>query len=297
MGWGLGANDAANVFGTAVVTRVISYRNAVILTSIFVVIGAWAQGPMVMQLFTKLSTLGVNEAILAALAAALAMHGMTYFGIPSSSSQAIVGAVIGIGILDGSASLAPLIKVIACWVMAPLGSGVFGFVFFYLGKTLMNRYVKNIYLFDSVISIFIILAGCYGAYSLGANNVGNVSGVYYASGMLTAEEAAILGGFGIALGALTYSRKVMMTVGTKITTLDPFSAAIATLSAALTVHLFVYIGVPVSTSQAAVGSVAGIGLVKGAKAVSRSTLLACVLGWLATPVASGICACILISLC
>ena len=57
----------------------------------------------------------------------------------------------------------------------------------------------------------------------------------------------------------------------------------------MTVHIFVYVGVPVSTSQAAVGAVAGVGLVKGAAAVSRKTLGECVLGWLATPLVAGLC--------
>ena len=103
-----------------------------------------------------------------------------------------------------------------------------------------------------------------------------------------AQEAALLGGLGISLGVLTYSKNVMMTVGTKITALDPFSAATSMLSAAMTVHFFTMVGVPVSTSQAAVGSVAGIGLVKGARALSRETLIECSLGWLATPIAAGV---------
>jgi len=294
MGWGLGANDSANVFGTAVSTRIISYRRAVILTAIFVILGAWFQGPMVMGLFKKLSSLTSSDAIMAALAAAISMHIMTYWAIPTSSSQAIVGSVIGIGVLRGTASFKPLIKVFGCWVVAPIGSALIAYVFLKAGSYLMKRYVKNIRLFDSIIKWFTIAAGCYGAYSLGANNVGNVTGVYFSSGMLTAQEAALLGGVGIALGALTYSYKVMLTVGTKITTLEPFSAAVSIFSAAVTVHVFCYIGVPVSTSQAAVGAVAGIGLVKGGHAVSTKTLKNCVLGWLATPLSSAIMAVVLV---
>jgi len=144
MGWGLGANDSANVFGTAVATRVISYRNAVILTAIFVVIGAWAQGPMVMGLFTKLSDIDPTEAILAALASAIAMHAMTYWGIPTSSSQATVGAVIGIGLLDGSANLQPLLKVFGCWVAAPIGAALFPFVLLPLYFTGYQPYLETL---------------------------------------------------------------------------------------------------------------------------------------------------------
>ena len=225
MGWGLGANDSANVFGTAVATRVVSYRRAIWLTAIFVMIGACYQGPMVMPLFKKLSALAPTEAILAALGAAISMHLMTHLGIPSSSSQAIVGSVLGIGILRGTAQFKPLVKVVICWVATPIGAALFSFLFFYLFRAFFNRFVKNIRLFDTIVQWGIVLAGCYGAYSLGANNVGNVCGVYFAAGLLDAQQAALLGGFGIALGALTYSRKVMMTVGHNITALDPSARA------------------------------------------------------------------------
>jgi len=288
MGWGLGANDSANVFGTAVATRVVTYKRAITLTAIFVVLGAYLQGARMMPLFKKLSTLDPTAAIFAALGAAISMHAMTYWAIPTSSSQAIIGAVIGIGILDGTAQFAPLKKVVLCWVLTPIGAGFLAFALYSIFGRIFSHYVRSIRLFDSIVTWAILVSGCYGAYSLGANNVGNVCGVYYGSGMLDAQQAALLGGLGIALGAVTYSKKVMRTVGQKITTLDPFSAAITIFSAALTVHVFVYIGVPVSTSQAAVGAVAGIGFVKDARAVSRKTLLNCVLGWGATPIIAAI---------
>ena len=295
MGWGLGANDSANVFGTAVATRIISYKRAIILTSIFVMIGAMTQGWRVMPLFKKLSHLNATEAILAALASAITIHILTVRGIPSSSSQGVVGAVIGIGILDGTANFKPLLRCFACWVATPIGAAVISFILYGVGKWIVDRLVSNIRTFDTFVTWATILAGCYGSYSLGANSVSKVCGVYYASGIMGAQEAALLGGLGISLGVLTYSKNVMMTVGTKITALDPFSAAVSMLSAAMTVHFFTMVGVPVSTSQAAVGSVAGIGLVKGARALSRETLIECSLGWLATPIAAGVMASIFVT--
>jgi PiT family inorganic phosphate transporter len=133
----------------------------------------------------------------------------------------------------------------------------------------------------------IIVAGCYGAYTLGANNVANVTGIYVGSGVLAAEAAALIGGLSIALGALTYSRKVMETVGKGIVPLDPFSALVAVLAEALSLHLFTQIGVPVSSSQAIVGAVVGVGLVGDVQTVSVKMLARIGIGWIMTPVAGG----------
>jgi PiT family inorganic phosphate transporter len=75
----------------------------------------------------------------------------------------------------------------------------------------------------------------------------------------------------------------METVGKKLVRLDPFSALTVVLSLALTVHFYTLVGVPVSTSQAVIGAVLGIGLVKGVTTVSAKTLGHIVLGWLFTP--------------
>jgi PiT family inorganic phosphate transporter len=147
----------------------------------------------------------------------------------------------------------------------------------------MDLHFRNL-----LIKVSLIFAGCYGAYSLGANNVANVTGVYVGSGLLTPFEAALVGSLSIASGVLTYSKKVMDTIGKKIVELDGFSAFIAEFSAALTVHLFTQVGVPVSTSQAIVGGVTGVGLMKGVKTVKRRTLVEIAIGWLSTPISSGV---------
>jgi PiT family inorganic phosphate transporter len=118
--------------------------------------------------------------------------------------------------------------------------------------------------------------------------VANVTGVYVGSGLLTPFEAALIGSLSIASGVLTYSRKVMETIGKKIVELDGFSAFIAEFSAAVTVHIFTQVGVPVSTSQAIVGGVTGVGIMKGVKTVKKRTLVEIAVGWLSTPLSSGI---------
>jgi PiT family inorganic phosphate transporter len=127
------------------------------------------------------------------------------------------------------------------------------------------------------------LAGTYAAYALGANNVANVTAVFVGADQLSPFAALLVGGLSIGLGILTYSRRVMETVGRRLVRLDPFSALVVVLAEAITVHIYAFVGVPVSTSQAVVGAVLGVGIVKGIETVRRPTLLNILVGWFFTP--------------
>jgi len=80
----------------------------------------------------------------------------------------------------------------------------------------------------------------------------------------------------------------MITIGKGIAPLDPFSALVTILAEALTLHLFIQIGVPVSSSQAVVGGVVGVGIVGGLRTVNPKMLIKITAGWVMTPFASGL---------
>ena len=80
----------------------------------------------------------------------------------------------------------------------------------------------------------------------------------------------------------------MMTVGRSLVELEAFSALVAVLAMAVTVHVYAHLGVPVSTSQAIVGGVLGIGLFKGAKTINRRAVVNILFAWLNTPLIAGI---------
>jgi PiT family inorganic phosphate transporter len=143
--------------------------------------------------------------------------------------------------------------------------------------------IRSFITFALVMKLGVIVVGCYGAYTLGANNVANVTGAFVGAGLLGPSGGAIIGGAFIALGALTYSKGVMMSVGKKIFPLGSFSAFIAVLASALTLHFFTQLRVPVSNSQAIVGSIAGIGFLRGTKAIDKRMLFRIFTGWVATP--------------
>ncbi len=285
LGWGLGANDSANVFGTAVSSRMVRYSTAVILSAIFVMLGAVLQGEEGIKTLGSLADQDMNTAFIISTAAAITVTIMTVLKLPISTSQAVVGAIIGGGILSNAPiDLSKLGKIIICWLATPIGGFFFTYIFYYAFQKIFKIFKVDMVTTDGIMRTSLILAGCYGAYALGANNVANVTGVYVVGGLLNEMQAVLIGGVSIAIGVITYSRNVMFTVGKSIVPLDAFSALVTVVAHAVTVHIFAIIGVPVSTSQAIVGAVMGIGLIRNVEAINYKTVRKIFSGWMLTPV-------------
>ena len=295
----MGANDSANVFGTAVSSKMVSYRVAIWLTALFVVLGAMVQGSAgiktlsedlkgkgsasQIQSATPSDNTPLKIAMIASFSAAFTVTIMTILKIPVSTSQAVVGSIIGIGLMQNNVNFHGLAKVVICWVGTPVGGALLSIFFYGFFRMIFRLWKPSIFVYDPTIRILLIVCGCYGAYALGANNVANVSAVFVGPDMLTVSQAALFGAISIAAGAVTYSRAVMITVGKGIVKLDSFTAFICVLAHAVTVHIYAIIGVPVSTSQAIVGAVLGVGFIKGAQTINFRTLRNIFLGWSATP--------------
>jgi len=286
LGWSLGSNDASNVFGTAVASRMVRFWTAAILCSVFVILGAVLEGQEGIATYQRLSPMGPDTAFIVSLAAALTVTMMSFLRLPVSTSQAVVGALVLVGLLNDTLDTAALGKVVLCWVGTPIGAAIVTVLLYFSLGALLNWIQPTIFVWDKGLRIALIMAGSYGAYALGANNVANVTGPFAGEGMLTPMEASVIGSVAIALGVMTYSRNVMMTVGKGLVRLDAFTAFVAILSEAITVHFYAMVGVPVSTSQAIVGAVLGIGLVKGAQTINRATLVKILFGWVGTPAIS-----------
>jgi len=283
MGWSLGSNDASNCFGSAVATRMVRFWSAAALCAFFVVIGALLEGQAGIDTLAGLTQIDLEQAVVITIAAAVTVTLMTALGLPVSTSQAAVGAILGVGFLNQEVNLAELGKVVACWFGTPTGAVLVCAVLYKLLAYVYNRLPLSVIRADILLRAGLIVAGSYASYTLGANNVANSTAVFVGAGMLTVFQAALIGGLSIALGVLTYSRRVMETVGSKLVRLDPFSALMVILAEGLTVHFFTVVGVPVSTSQAVVGAVVGVGLVKGARTIKRKTLYGIFTGWFLTP--------------
>jgi PiT family inorganic phosphate transporter len=313
LGWSLGANDAANVFGTAVGTRMVKFGTAALLCSIFVLLGAVISGAGASHTLGKLGAVNILPgAFMVAFAAAFTVYMMTRLGLPVSTSQAIVGAIIGWNLYSGyPTDMAALTKIVLTWIACPLLAGVIGVVLFRATASVVRWSKVHIVRLDFYTRLGLILAGIFGSYALGANNIANVMGVFVASNPFTSfdvggllsftgvQQLFLLGALAIGVGVFTYSKKVMLTVGGDLLPLTPVAAWVVVVSHSIVLFLFASQGlehmlanaglptiplVPVSSSQAVIGAVIGIGLLKGGRNIRWKVLLNISSGWVTTPV-------------
>jgi len=314
LGWSLGANDAANLFGTAVGAKVISFKTAAVIMSIFVIIGAVASGSGASHTLGKLGAItSLPGAFIVALAAGITVFIMTRYGLPVSTSQSIVGAIIGWNLFSSNpTSMATLSKIVLTWVLCPILAALFSILFYKLFKRQTRTLKLNLFYRYYYIRLGLIIVGAFGAYSLGANNIANVMGVFtnaidlpsMSLYFFTVDKTQILfflGSLAIAVGIFTYSKNVMATVGNSLYRLSPSTALIVVLSSSFVLFLFASVSlqdllialnlppiplVPVSSSQAVVGAIIGIGVARGDRNINFSKLKRISFGWLLTPTIS-----------
>ncbi|MGB5329823.1 MAG: inorganic phosphate transporter [Gammaproteobacteria bacterium] len=183
-----------------------------------------------------------------------------------------------------------------------------GIVLAFIGKLLINRVkvdpeADKEYHYASVEKVFVplmLFTAAAMAFAHGSNDVANAIGPLAAvvsivqSGGEVAQKAGLplwillLGGAGIVIGLSTMGYRVMETIGTKITELTPTRGYCATLAAATTVVLASKTGLPVSTTQIAVGAVMGVGLARGVGAIDMRVVGGILLSWFVTLPAGGI---------
>ncbi|SDP33584.1 inorganic phosphate transporter [Desulforhopalus singaporensis] len=317
LGWSLGANDASNVFGTAVGSRMIRFRTAAVSCSIFVILGAVISGAGATE---TLSDLGAVNAMagsfVVAFAAAVSVYLMTLAKWPVSTSQAIVGSIVGWNLFSGFATdYNALTKIVLTWVACPLLSAAIAVICYKCVQVLVNSFSFHIFMLDRFTRAGLLLAGAFGSYSLGANNIANVVGVFLPGSFFddlvvfdtlvfsARHQLFLIGSIAIAVGVFTYSRRVIETVGRGIFKLSPIMAFVAVLSHSIVLFLFASQGiesfllahglppiplVPVSSSQAIVGAVLGMGLMRGGRNINWKKVSGIAVGWVCTPVIAGI---------
>ena len=332
MGWSLGTNDAANAFGTAVATRVVSYRTAVSIIAVLVIVGSYTGGAKNIDKVAELATsnrviasvdevtdaieededktLRLKSAIKAAIiftCAALTVFSMSYLKFPVSANQSITGAIIGWGLFYADYSdpavlavnLPQIGKFASTWILNPLGAGMISFILVYFTNKFISAKLTEFSSYDRIIKIGYLIAGAFASYSIGLNSSANVTALYYdaayaqtgvAANLLTdARLTATIGGIAIAVGVLTFSKRVMMTVGSSIAEITQIDGFVVIIAMALTVVIMGnWMGIPVSTSQAVVGAVMGAGLTRGMKAVHFGVLKNIAIAWISSPTVAGL---------
>lgn len=276
----IGGNDAANPTSAAIGSGIISLKKALFLFAIFTIVGALLQGHMVMKTIGRgvVTEIDVIGAFLIVLSANIWIFFATMRGMAISTTHSIVSAVIGYGLfrygLHGI-NFNVIFTILISWITSPLCSFLLSMLFFNLFKILIKS--KNSVIIEKIFKIMVVFSLAFSAYSFGANDVANASGVYItiASKLGNMPDVnamlilALYSSLGIVLGGLIFGPRVIRTLAFRITRLDLISALSAGLANASVVYLFTVIpyilfgyGMPISTSYAAVGAILGAGTAK-----------------------------------
>lgn len=296
LGLVLGANDGATIFGPLVAVGSIKRRTAILISSFFVILGAIFGGGEGVKTLSGLTTLGQYQISIAVLAASTTVVLMMLLKAPASVSQAVVGSLTGIALVCGPENIRwfTLVKVVLVWIVTPLSAGLLAFIVYRVLAAFFKG-LKNISLQDLFLKYASFIAVCYGAYSLGANNVANVTGAFVARG-LNSSLAQFLGGICIGFGILWFSKRMTFVIGKSIILLDHFSSLVATVSMATNVFIFSLVGVPISATQSTIGAVIGAGMSRGERLSSKKTKIRILLGLTLTPCLAGVVSAIFYSL-
>lgn len=317
LGWSLGANDAANVFGSAVGSKMLKFRTAAIVASIFVVLGSVFQGQGASN---TLNTLGRVDAIAGAftvaLSAALTIFTISRYKLPVSTSQAIVGAIIGWNMYTGHRTdLNSVIQIASSWIASPLLGALLSMLLYFCMKKIILKSKIHLILLDSYLRISLIILAALGAYSLGANNIANVMGVFSNCNLQAntldfglfklnnTQQLFLIGGLSIATGILTRSKQMVEAVGSNLFKLSSEAALVVVLAETLVLFVFsshslslfcIRIGlppiplVPVSSTQVMIGCILGVAIFKGGKGIKFQYLGQIAIGWIVCPLISGV---------
>ena len=332
MGWSLGTIDAASAFSTAVATRVVKYRTAIIIIAVFVIIGAFISGQTNINRVAELATsnkvlfstdevraaiendlvemLQIKAAIKAAIiyaSAGVTVFIMSYLKFPVSSNQSITGAIIGWGLFYADYSnpeiltlnLTQIGRFALTWLLNPFCACAISFGLVWLVRRFVETRLETLSGYDKIIKWGYLIAGVFASYSIGLNSSANVMALYYdasfaetgviANLITDPRMAATIGGIAISAGVLTFSRRVMMTVGSSIAEISQLEGFVVVIAMALTVVLMGNcMGIPVSNSQAIVGAVMGAGLTRGVKNVHFGVLKNIAIAWVSSPTAAGL---------
>lgn len=255
----------------------------------------------------KLRLRSALKAAIIFMCAGLTVFVMSYLKFPVSANQSITGAIIGWGLFYAdysspevlSVNMPQIGKFASTWLLNPLGAGIISFVIVFLFNKFIEKRLSTLSGYDTIVRIGYLIAGGFASYSIGLNSSANVTALYYdmayqktgvAANLLTDPRvAATIGGIAIAAGVLTFSKRVMMTVGSSIAEISQMDGFLVIIAMALTVVIMGnWMGIPVSTSQAVVGAVIGAGLTRGIKNVNFGVFKGIAIAWVSSPTVAGI---------
>lgn len=305
LGWSFGRNNLSNVFGSAIGTRMVSFRGATMLAAIFILLGALISSDKTTDAMRVLADIHfIQGAFLVSLSIGLTFLFASHFGVPASIVQSSVGALIGWNLFFQIPNNWPVIKeMVGAWFYCPVVAILFAMIIFLAMRYLLQHIQIPLFYRDALVRILLISSGVYTSYFLGANNVPAIAGAYLNVKGLPVFEMICMVSICVAIGVLMADKRVISTMSFGLYPLSPLEALVVVFSCGLTLYCFSgtglktllqYLGlpvfplVPIPTSTILVGSIIGVGLVKGYSAIKWSSVGKIVSSWFWIPLISGL---------
>jgi len=290
-----GFHDAANSIATVVSTRVLSPQKAVLWAAFFNFVAAFVMGTAVAKTMGKgMIDLSVvtNEVILAGLIGAIAWNLFTwYYGLPVSSSHALIGGYAGAAVAKagvGAILLAGWTKTLIFIVLAPQMGLFVGFLLMVMVSWTFRRW--HPFKLDQLFRRLQLVSA--GLYSLGhggndaQKTMGIITGLLVSGGYLKTFDVPLwvilISHAAIALGTMFGGWRIVKTMGTKITKLQPMGGFCAETSGAITLFVATHLGIPVSTTHTITGAIIGVGATRRISAVKWGVAGRIVWAWILT---------------
>lgn len=267
-------------------------RVAMILVGVFALLGALSGGEVVRTIGQGIvpgEVLDIEIVVIVLGAACLTLFIANMLGIPLSTSEVVVGAIVGVGVAYQSLFWDWLLVIVSFWLITPFIAFFIGLIF---GKWI--RYAENRWKdltgtgkWRKPLAFLLIAAGCIEAYAAGMNNVANAVGPLVGVGLLDVTTAVLLGGIFVSLGAVLLGGRVMETNGKKITQLSLLQGSAVSLTGGSLVITASVFGLPVPLTQITTSAIVGIGTAeKGFHMWQQSIIKQIIKVWIVSPVFS-----------
>jgi PiT family inorganic phosphate transporter len=296
-----GFHDTANAIATSVATRALSPRYAIIMATTFNFVGAFAGTAVAKTIGAGLvdETTSTTTVVAAALIGAITWNLVTWWqGLPSSSSHALIGGLLGATLIAaGPSALKPqgiVDKVLVPMISSPL-IGYFVALALIVAIFWIFRNARRRPMTTGFRRLQVVSAG-FMAFSHGSNDAQKTMGIItlalFSSGVLATVDVPvwviIVSATALSLGTAVGGWRIMHTMGHRVVKLEPVHGFAAETTAASVIFTAAHFGMPVSTTHVISAAILGVGSSRGLRAVRWGVARSILVAWIVTIPAAGI---------
>lgn len=289
----IGASGTAAAMGPAYGSGAIKKkRNAMLIVAAFAFLGALAGGEVVKTIgggIIPADIINVEVTVIILAAACLTLFIANLLGIPLSTSEVVVGSLVGAGIAFQAVFFDRLLIIISFWVIVPIVAFLLAIIAGRFIRFLEKKFpsLKENGKWHKWLVLLLITSGGLEAYAAGMNNVANAVGPLVGAGLIDISTAVIVGGLFVSLGAVILGGKVLETNGKKITQISLLQGSAVSITGGTLVIIASVFGLPVPLTQVTTSAIVGIGTVNtGYKVFQKDIIKKIVMVWIVSPVFS-----------